>query len=282
MPRPSQVDIDAPTPEARWWTAERGWLGVAASALSSSSNRRPPPPPLIATAEEEPSLYPTAEEVIGTLFVEVLEASALPSDWLSKADAYALLVVEASAATTNIVFNASSPAWGASEGYRAFRFPIVEPHATLAVALMESDTHAGAVVSRHLETDDVLGRVTVRLGTLHARTTYDCWFPLGARHDDHRAYLPGRPYDAASTTSLSAPAAATAAAGGSSVKGGGGGASPSAPALRLRYRVTFTSERDRVLRYVRPLLVPGASPPPSHELAFVSRTSGRSHRLGAK
>ena len=50
--------------------------------------------------------------------VEVLEARALRGDWLSKADAYALLVFEGCAAKTNIVQNHDNPGWGAKSSYR--------------------------------------------------------------------------------------------------------------------------------------------------------------------
>jgi hypothetical protein len=186
--------IEAPTPAARWWTADVGWSAVAASPPAprpSRPKRKDKPPQLVMpTCNEASELYPEASETIGELRVEVratshglqrltlqpcsigvqrrravsacsvlvglqlgpsaqpvsmalqhrprrflssrggvcttshavrgrraqvLEATNLPGDWLSKADAYALLVFEGQAATTNIVDNDNSPAWGAKE-----------------------------------------------------------------------------------------------------------------------------------------------------------------------
>ena len=68
---------------------------------------------------------------------------------------------------------------------QAFRFPVTRSYSSLCVTLMESDTHAHAGFIRHLDSDDILGRVTVRLGTLVAKTEYDCTMarcPLAQAH----------------------------------------------------------------------------------------------------
>jgi len=187
-PKPPPEEIDRPTPHSVWWTPRHGWKSASCEIEAASGGqrgRRGPPQEVMPTLEEEASLYPEASEVIGELKVEVLEARALRGDWLSKADAYALLVFEGCAAKTNIVQNHDNPGWGAKSSYRAFRFPVTRSYSSLCVTLMESDTHAHAGFIRHLDSDDILGRVTVRLGTLVAKTEYDCTMarcPLAQAH----------------------------------------------------------------------------------------------------
>ena len=155
------------------------------------------------------------------------------------------------------MWNHSSPGWGASTGYRAFVFPVVHPYSTLCVALMESDTHEEAGLMRHLDGDDVLGRVTIRLSQLFARTQYDCWFAVtGKAEDGYKAYVP---YSHETT----------------------GRTADGNPAIRLRYSVSFSSEKARMLAYLTPSSPPPLGNPPLHELAFAS-SSAKSHMGGAK
>ena len=97
-PRPPQWDIEQRTPEGFWWSPVKGWAGAAEGRARRTKDPvdrgRGPPQEVAPTAEEAAALYPADGEAVGELFVEVLEARALPGDWLSKADAYALLVFE--------------------------------------------------------------------------------------------------------------------------------------------------------------------------------------------
>jgi hypothetical protein len=140
---------------------------------------RPPPPPVLPTVAEVPCLHPDAEDAIGELRVEVLEAANLEGDWWSAADAYALLQFERHCAVSSIIWNQSNPAWGAHADHRAFRFPVHHSYSTLCVALVESDTHERAgLLSHFFDSDDHIGRVVIRLGTLYESTVYDSWFAL--------------------------------------------------------------------------------------------------------
>jgi hypothetical protein len=83
-------------------------------------------------------------------------------------------VFEGMCAQTSIVWNQASPGWHFETGYRAFRFPVLHPYSCLCLAMMESDTHEGGGLLANFDSDDAIGRCTVRLGTLFARTEYDC------------------------------------------------------------------------------------------------------------
>ena len=230
-----------PTPDDRWWTTLRGWDDVPAGRKERKKAR---PSRVMPTGSQEPALYPTAEETIGTLRVEVLEAEKLPGDTMSAADPYALLIFEGCAAVTNIIWNHASPGWSAKSSYRAFEFPIRHPHSTLCLALMESDTHEEAGLVRHMDVDDVIGRLTVRLGTKYANTQYDSWYPLGLQRDPksqasrHGSVFVGSP-------------------------------SRYTPSVRIRYSFGFHTDRQRLLGYLEPPL----RGTPVHEIAFDSELS---------
>ena len=143
------------------------------------------------------------------------------------------------------------------EIYRATRFDdengdvltIKNDHMVeVLTAIMESDTHEQAGLIKHLDTDDVVGRVTIRLGALFERTVYDCWYSLG-RHD-YKDYIPG----------------------------GGGPSMPSEQSVRLRYSVSFRSMRTRMLGYLDAPL----HGTPLHEIAFDNQTRSLSLIKGAK
>ena len=158
------------------------------------------------------------------------------------------------AAKTNIIWNRADAAWGSLRHYRAFKFPVTRPYSTLCIALMESDTHhTQGVLNRRAMHDDILGRVTVRLGALYEGIVYDTWYPLsGPANED---YTPGQ-----GTSRTRAP----------QLRG---------PMLRVRYSIRFTSEKARMLGYLQPLPM---KTPVMHELAFTSKTSAKSHRDGAR
>ena len=153
-PRPTDAEVDAPTPDAQWFTPREGWRSPART--SSSEGMPDPPAALMPTAAEVPSLFPEDNQVIGELRVEILEAVGLPkADTLSATDAYALLLFEGYAARSSTIDDTMSPRWGASRSYRAFRFPVTTPYARLTVAMMDSDATASGIGDK----DDPLGRM---------------------------------------------------------------------------------------------------------------------------
>ena len=185
--------VDAPTDEHRWFSPRHGWPPVAGQ-----------PPPMTPTAAHEPSLFPDDDEVLGTLYVEVIEARGLAKlDKFSENDTYAVVCFEGYAARTCTLEDQDPPRWHADTP-RAFAFPITAPHAPLHVALLEEDEAADflgksamnktGAAGRALTSlagraaqatkinavveDTPIGRATVRLGALHGRAVYDGWYPL--------------------------------------------------------------------------------------------------------
>ena len=136
--------VDAPTPEALWFTPRGGWPVIpahgrklsrpgedatptatptaAAAATTTTTTpptvREPPPPLLMPTAAEAAPLYEHEEGALGELRVEVLQAEGLKGTNLSKlnlrgvgatSDPYALLMVEGFAARTSTVAANDAP-----------------------------------------------------------------------------------------------------------------------------------------------------------------------------
>ena len=114
--------VDAPTPEALWFTPRDGWpttTTTTTTAAAATTVREPPPPLLMPTAAEAAALYEHEEDALGELRVEVLQAEGLRGTNLSKlnmrgidttSDPYALLMVEGFAARTSTVLdNDASP-----------------------------------------------------------------------------------------------------------------------------------------------------------------------------
>lgn len=285
-PRPSKEAIEMPTPAARWWTREFGWStlpGAPAGMRSALFYASKPPSNVLPPAITAPFLFPDKSEAIGELCVEVLEAESLPrgADTFSSPDAYMLLVFEGCVAQTTVVWNRINPGWGAESSCRAFKFPVHHPYSTLCLAMMESDSHAGFIGLRGLQRDDILGRATVRLGSLYQRTTYDCWLPLVSTDTfqnrevdgDFRSYLPGRAAakvgevvtdvltEAFDVTEKYHPPRAQA------------------PAVRVRFSVTFASEQARMFGYIAPL--PVVENPPTYDVPF-DDSNAASHYRGAK
>lgn len=241
-PRPSAEAIDAATPPARWWTPWRGWKPIPNGTLKArgADPNRAAPPSVVPPAHEAAALYPEANEAIGEVFVEVLEAEDLPGDKMSAADAYCLVVCESHCAVTNIVWNRSDPAWGAHTSYRAFRFPICHAYSSICLSVVDSDTHFTAGISRKFKSDDLIGRVAIHVGELYANTVYDCWFPLDVEAN-------GRLLPVYTTSKQNA---------------------ARKPALRMRFSVVFDSDTTRVLSYLKP-----ASAQPAHTLAIGGQKS---------
>ena len=145
------------------------------------------------------------DDTIGELCVEVLEAERLPKmdSGFGSADPYAIVLFEGTAARTSTIKQSRSPQWTCGTA-RAFRFPVRCPYSCVYVALKDEDV---------VGSNEVIGRVIIELGSLYARTQYDCWLPLARSNLRH----PGR-----------------------------------MGAVRLRYSVCFHSNRERILGYVRP------------------------------
>ena len=220
--------VDAPTPEADWFTPEHGWPAhllqpptLPASIPTLAVKQRYEPPTNWMQSHVDESVHSThVAAAIGELRIELLEAERLPQmDKLiggltggkpfGSADPYAVVVFEGSAARTSTVRNSREPKWSAAHGCaRAFRFPVCSAYSCVHISLMDYDL---------VGDDEVIGRCVVELGSLYARTQYDCWLPLakkGLRHPGRRG------------------------------------------AVRLRYSVVFDSDRQRLLSYVRPLQNP--------------------------
>lgn len=223
-------EVNAPTPEARWFTPHDGWK-------MEGPDSHVPHGVMATAAHSVEALFPVTADIIGELRVEVLEAENLPNmDAMlggavslgSVTDAYALLVFEGCAARTSVVFDSLAPRWAADDpsSFRAFRFPITQPYSILYVNLMDYDgsernarRRADESSSRRsrrgaLSTDDPIGRVGIQLGRLHSSTTYDGWHELGYGAIEQPNGRLG--------------------------------------SVRLRLSVTFHSERRRLLGYIKP------------------------------
>lgn len=228
--RPLDTEVDAPTPEDRWFTPRHGW---------AAKNRKGGRPHLLMpTANDEEALFPLEKDVIGELRVEVLEAQGLPNmdatanplDLIGNlTDAYAHVIFEGGAGRSSVVHNSLNPCWSASDpdSFRAFHFPVMKPYSVLYVSIHDYNdgrkrdmASAASIASGTQEksarlvrgADDPIGRIAIQLCRLVAGCEYDCWFELGL---------------------------------GSIEKPNG-----SLGCIRVRFSVTFESERARMLNYV--------------------------------
>lgn len=158
----SKEDVDAPTPDERWFTPSLGWPRLTSSAEWKA------PPPLCPTADEAPELFDDAttddDDAIGELRVEILEAEGLPKMDVLTSDPYAVVIFEGSAGRTNVPQSSLAPKWSEGEP-RAFRFPIQQAYSAVYVALNDSDK---------MGDDDHIGRVVIELGSLYNRTQVPC------------------------------------------------------------------------------------------------------------
>ena len=152
-------EIEAPTPEERWWTPAAGW------PIEKMSDRWSAPQELVelgASAED-------ARAVVGELRVEILQLVGLkkPAKQLGKVDPYVVLLFERFAARTNSAINDCDAQWGAQHP-RAFKLPVVCPYSVLHLAVEDLD---------RFDTD-AIARFALSLGSLQPGTVYDAWFPL--------------------------------------------------------------------------------------------------------
>ena len=226
-------NVDDPTPEDRWFEPHIGWPCTDDNGGS--------PYLWMPTAKTEETLFPdAAKEAIGELRVEVLEAEGLPNNdaiagvsYGNKTDSYALVLFEGSIGRTSIVRDSLEPRWSANDPacFRAFKFPVVKPYSVLYVSINDYDggrrlemsgeaeqlaAQAGGVEVEgskrmNVNGDDPIGRVAIQLCRLLPGHEYDCWYPLALGDLDKPDGKLGY--------------------------------------VRLRYSVTFKSERKRILQY---------------------------------
>jgi hypothetical protein len=191
--RGSDGIVSPPTPDHLWWEPEKGWPDRGWPRTSyywrpeamRSGVGECPPKECTPTTEQTPCRMPLPTEVLGTLYVEVLEADGLrQTDLLSHSDPYALVLFEGFAAITVWVNNTLKPRWP-HDSARAFKLPVTHPNSDLRVALFDHDD--GIV-----DDDDKLGRVVISLGGMYPRTEYDAWFPLQRKATQHHLKRHGR------------------------------------------------------------------------------------------
>ena len=163
----SGSDVEKRTPESAWYTAAGGWP----TPMVQAAARKLAPRSFVPHAGEAPALHPPLASAIGEVRIEVLEAvGLLQADLLSMNDVYAVLVLESYAVQTVCLEDTSHPRWRAEDA-RAARLPVFSPLACVCVALFDADFST-------LDADDPLGRVEIRLATLHPNTVYTSWLPL--------------------------------------------------------------------------------------------------------
>jgi len=164
------VDVTLATPMERWFSVEHGWPACVFDNTAPELRPRS----LTPSRAEAPSLYPEPAAAIGELFVEVLEAAAIPRvDTLSQNDVYAILFCEGHAAKTTTLADMEHPRWQYDDA-RAARFPVSSVYSTLFVALFDADFGS-------IDADDELGRVTIDLRLLRPSTVYTAWLELGRK-----------------------------------------------------------------------------------------------------
>ena len=226
--------VDARTPADRWFEPHIGW------PCTDEEGARPNQ--WMPTAKTEEALFPDdADGVIGELRVEVMQAEGLPNNDAiagitlagNKTDSYALVLFEGTVARTSVVRDSLNPRWGANDpkAFRAFKFPVIKPYSVLYVSINDYDgsikqetmsksqsqrADAAGIEKEGsdrlgVNSDDPIGRVAIQLSRLLSGHEYDCWHAL-------------------SLSPLEKPDA-------------------SLGCVRLRYSVTFKSERQRILKY---------------------------------
>ena len=163
------LDVERETPDANWYTVH-GWP----DAVISRSAQKLAPRSLTPPASKAPHLYPPLSEALGTMQVEVLEATGMVrTDLFSENDVYAVVMLEGHAVQTLTLMDARHPRWN-PEDARAVRLPVWSPFATLFVGLFDADFSK-------IKHDDPLGRVEIEPRTLNPESVYTSWLPLHRR-----------------------------------------------------------------------------------------------------
>ena len=123
LPPLTDAEVEAPTPEDRWFTPQDGWTCTDAKGNA--------PHLMTHTARSCAELFHHAKDAIGELRVEVLECKGLPQLLqLGRVDPYACIIFEANAARNMHIQNRQNPRWG-RHSPRAFKFPITCPYAAI-------------------------------------------------------------------------------------------------------------------------------------------------------
>jgi len=107
---------------------------------------------------------------IGTVRVEILECSGLPSlDWNSETDAVVYLVCGSYAFTSDVIQNKLNPVW-LPRSRRACIFPLFNAYAKVFAGVFDDDGPG--------QKDDFAGRVVLDLAKCRPGSTYDVALPL--------------------------------------------------------------------------------------------------------
>ena len=157
----TDAEVEAPTPESRWFTPREGWRATDAKGLT--------PTYMMPTAQQAEALFPLESDILGELRVELLEIEGLPNrDAVmgisagNLTDAYAMVLFEGAAARTNVIYDSLNPRWAAADpsSFRAFAFPIVTPYSVLYVSI--NDYGARAIPRRSTPDLPFASRAPVR------------------------------------------------------------------------------------------------------------------------
>lgn len=173
------ADVEQPTPRDRWFSAADGWPPPVLAHCKPHCAPRS----LTPTAGEAPALHPPPADLVGELFVEVLEATGLKrADALSQNDVYAIFVLDGHTVQTQTLQDMAHPRWQPHDG-RACRLPVASAYSALHVALFDADFS-------EINLDDPLGKVDLPLCRLHPDTVYTAWLPLRC-HEMEEVRAPG-------------------------------------------------------------------------------------------
>ena len=218
-------DHECLTPEDRWFTPKLGWPQTVANEKRDKHGhilkKWVPPPPLLPTAKEVPCIYHGLEDgACGELRIEVLECKHLPvKDVLVRStDPFVVVVFEGCAARTSVVGNTCNPKWSA-QWPRAMRFPISNAYSHINVGVFDHDDDTevfGNILAKvttlgMVQDQSAAGRATIPLAAITAGSMYDVWLPLHLASDMLTLGKNGH--------------------------------------IRLRFSVTFKSERSRLIDY---------------------------------
>lgn len=118
---------------------------------------------------------------LGYLFVEILGCSDLPNMDRAilgrKTDAFASLVFEDSAVTTDVIGQCLNPRW-MPWSRRAFVFNVENPNSDLFIGIFDHDPEPPIDILAPSVVHDPIGRIEVQLSSFDANTVYTLAYPL--------------------------------------------------------------------------------------------------------